>query len=83
MTQLEFNGMLMVAISFFLAMLIPAASIMLKVNTTLNKLIFMVDVLVKRIDNHDIRLDAQEDNIHNIQINCAKQGHSERNKESR
>lgn len=68
--------MFLVAVSFLLAIIIPLASIMLKVNTTLNKLTFMVDMLLKRIDDHDIRLDAQEDNIHNIQINCAKKGHA-------
>lgn len=68
--------MFLVAVSFMLAIIIPLASIMLKVNTTLNKLTFMVDMLLKRIDDHDIRLDAQDDDIRNIQINCAKQGHT-------
>lgn len=68
--------MFLVTVSFLLAIIIPSATVMLKINTTLNKLTFLLDMVLKRLDDHDIRLDAQDDDIRNIQINCAKQGHT-------
>jgi hypothetical protein len=82
-TQIEFNGQLLVAVGLIASILIPFGTIMVRLNTTLNRLSFTMDVIQRRVDNHDIRLDAQDDMIRDIELNCARKGHSDRNKESR
>lgn len=82
MTQVEFNGQLLVAVGLIASILIPFGTIMVRLNTTLNRLSFTMDVIQRRVDNHDIRLDAQDDVIRDIELNCARKGHSS-NKESR
>lgn len=82
MTQFEFNGQLLVAVGLIASILIPFGTIMVRLNTTLNRLSFTMDVIQRRVDNHDIRMDAQDDVIRDIELNCARKGHSS-NKESR
>ena len=83
MTQIEFNGQLLVAVGLIASILIPFGTIMVRLNTTLNRLSFTMDVIQRRVDNHDIRMDAQDDVIRDIELNCARKGHSSNNKESR
>jgi hypothetical protein len=82
MDQTSFNGQLLVAIAMIASISIPLGTIMLKLNTTLNRLLFTMDVIERRVDNHDIRLDEQDDALRNVQINCARHGYrsDERNR---
>lgn len=79
MTQFEFNGQLLVAVGLIASILIPFGTILVRLNTTLNRLLFTMDVIQRRVDNHDIRLDAQDDVIRDIELNCARKGHSSKN----
>lgn len=75
MDQTQFNGQLVASLAIIVPLLIALGTILVKLNTTINKLMFSVDALNSKLSNLVTRVDDHDAAIHDIQLNCAANGH--------
>lgn len=75
MDQTQFNGQLIMALVIIVPLLISLGTILVKLNTTINKLMFSVDSLNSKLSDLVTRVDDHDEAIHDMQINCAANGH--------
>lgn len=80
MSQAEFTGMLVGSIAMLLAVAIPIINSMLKLNTTLNRLASLIELLKKdyssldeKLDKVEAILDRHDSKLREIELGCVAQ----------
>ncbi|XCH78840.1 MAG: hypothetical protein WHF31_15160 [Candidatus Dehalobacter alkaniphilus] len=76
MDQTQFNGQFVAALAIIVPLLIGLGTILVKLNTTINLLTFTVKSIDKKMNDVEKRLDEHDQEIHDIQLNCAGRGHT-------